>query len=83
MHSGMLYTGVFCTFVKSFQGYYKDGTNEIPDFRMISSTFLILSSIVGITVTVIPHYNVPPQHNISHIVCDNINTAIRDSLHGC
>ena len=55
-----------------------------------NSTFLMLSSVVGNTVTVIgntvtviPDYNVPPQHNIGHIVCDDINTAIRDSPHGC
>ena len=34
--------GVLCTFVESFQGQYKDGTNGTPDFRMVSASFLIL-----------------------------------------
>ena len=33
-------------FVKSFQGQYKDATNGIRDFRMVSATFLILRILV-------------------------------------
>ena len=32
--------GMFCTFVESFQGQYKDGTNGSHDFRMVLASFL-------------------------------------------
>ena len=33
-------------FVESFQGQYKDGTNGIRDFRMLSASFLILRILI-------------------------------------
>ena len=33
-------------FVESFQGQYKDGTNGIRDFRMVSASFLILRILI-------------------------------------
>ena len=33
-------------FMESFQGQYKDGTNDTRDFRMVSATFLILRLVM-------------------------------------
>ena len=33
-------------FVESFQGQYKDGTNDTRDFRMVSASFLILRILI-------------------------------------
>ena len=33
-------------FVESFQGQYKDGTNDTRDFRMVSASFLILRTLI-------------------------------------
>ena len=38
--------GMLCTFVKSFQGQYKDGTNGMRDFRMVSASFLTLRVLI-------------------------------------
>ena len=35
--------GMLCTFVESFQGQYKDGTNGTHDYRAVSASFLIIS----------------------------------------
>jgi len=38
--------GTLCTFVESFHGQYKDGTNGTHDFRMVSASFLILRIVI-------------------------------------
>ena len=45
-HAGDFAGGMLCTFVESFQGQYKDGTNGTRDFRMVSTTFLILRIVI-------------------------------------
>ena len=37
---------MFCTFVESFQGQYKDGTNGTRDLRTVSASFLILRIVI-------------------------------------
>ena len=37
---------MLCTFVESFQGQYKNGTNGTHDFRMFSASFLILRILI-------------------------------------
>ena len=46
-------------FVESFQGQYKDGTNDTRDFRMVSASFLILR-ILYLTIFMNPHHSNPP-----------------------
>ena len=51
---------MLCTFVESFQGQYKDGTNRTRDFRMVSASFLILRILILATF-----------HNFTGIQLDN------------
>ena len=43
------------TFVESFQGQYKDGTNGTRDFRVVSALLLILRILI-IAVSLLSHY---------------------------
>ena len=43
-------------FAESFQGQYKDGTNDPCDFRMVSASFLILGILT--MVSYLPHHKI-------------------------
>ena len=54
-----------CTFVESFHGQYKDGTNGTLDFRMASASFLILRILIITTFLNRNYYNSTSSYQIA------------------
>ena len=54
-------------FAESFQGQYKDGTNGTRDFRMVSSTFLLLRILIVASFS---------PHNWSPLPTSDVRTAL-------